>query len=47
MAGSLRLRSMRTDTAPRLSISNSSQEPRAGMRLAISTCFVGSLAAMT
>ena len=47
MAGSFRFRSMRTETAPRLSISNSSQEPRAGMRLAMSTCFVGSLAAMT
>ena len=46
LASSLRLRSMRTFTAPRLSISNSSHEPRAGIRLAISTCLVGSLAAM-
>ncbi len=47
VAGSLRFRSMRTLTVPRLSISNSSQEPRAGMRLAIRTCLAGSLALMT
>ena len=47
VAGSLRLRSMRTLTMPRLSISNSSHDPRAGIRLAMMTCLVASLAAMT
>ncbi len=46
VTGSLRLRSMRTKTLPFLSISISSQEPRAGIRLAVKTCFSRSLASM-
>ena len=45
--GSLRLRSMRTKTLPFLSISSSSHEPRAGIRLATKTCFSRSLASIT
>ena len=45
--GSLRLRSMRTKTLPFLSISSSSQEPRAGIRLAAKTCFSRSLGSIT
>ena len=43
---SLRLRSIRTKTRPFLSISSSSQEPRAGIRFAVKTCFVGSFGSM-
>ncbi len=39
VTGNLRLRSMRTLTAPFLSISSSSHEPRWGMRLATKHCF--------
>ena len=46
MTGSLRLRSMRTKTLPFLSISSSSQDPRAGMRFAMKTCFSASLGSM-
>ncbi len=47
MTGSLRLRSMRTKTLPFLSISSSIQEPRAGIRFAMKTCFSRSLGSMT